>query len=1029
MTPSAWRSTGKGGSLFVMASGYLGVLAVEGLNYAGIRYQGTALIQNVPTRNSTIFNLMFSARNAPSMSGGVAPLLVYQNSTLVGAVTPSALEWTNFQMQFSLFVPANYSGPVTMFQLIFQVGSVPNDVFILLDNITLLSDSCTNCEVTRCPAGTYFLGGGSTGCGSLQSCITCPSGYYCPGGVEQPHPCGIGTFNSVVGMRNILACLNCTLSCERGSYLASPCSTPASTVASTCVTCPSGSYCLGNIDPPVLCPNFAVSPPGAFSVTQCISPTYGGLIPVGTVNSSFSGPIFSVVAGLSGVYSSDASGYAFQFYRNPTSGALTSGTPKSMFMGNVSGFLSLSPDAVSLYRGTTGMFSFCAISSLTSFVTSCSYLDTDTFPIKFPILTVYVSPDSLSVYTGDVGGQIIMYPLGAPTNPTLVAQSMNSEMFTSIQISNDWQYFYAASFVSSSMGYIYQFTRYVDGTLGPLGFVNSFALDPPEGALSMAIDPSGRILYVLGTKFLRNFLIQSNGVLTGLPFYPSYRAQLASQISSPLVPQKFVMSFETYQRSIYICNASGSLLVFAPIDGSLQVSSVQFIINGVDCNTLAVAPNGDFVYVGTKSNPGQLKTFSRVIPCQTGQYKLQNTCFNCPNNTYSAAGNTDSSCFPCGPNFFKPDPSRMLNNSDFEFDNVAEGTSSAITPARWTSGGTTAVVASFQGSFGGMLAKSNLRYVALSGAGSFIQQIVYPQNSTTYHLTFYAANRPNSAGGSAPLAVYANSQLLGFVSPINGVWRQFQFQFSVAFGLNSFILQFMVGSFNPGDVTIFVDQVILLSNKCVRCTTYNCSAGNYLADLPCGSVSSCVTCPAGSSCKGGITQPKICPVNTYSFSGSTSCTLCLYNCTRGTYVSGSCASPGSVAPTRCIICPSGFYCPGGNSSLPCPYGTYSLTGSYNISQCVVPSFGGLTFNDSSIFVSSNAVYSMVAISAAVFMTDSFVNLYQLSLDPKSFSSSLLTSVRNAPAGITDYSLVIKPDTTALYHGICSFFMACFIVLP
>ena len=188
--------------------------------------------------------------------------------------------------------------------------------------------------------------------------------------------------------------------------------------------------------------------------------------------------------------------------------------------------------------------------------------------------------------------------------------------------------------------------------------------------------------------------------------------------------------------------------------------------------------------------------------------------------------------------------------------------------------------------------------------------------------------------------VYANTQLLGYVSPNNGLWRQFQFQFSVPAGLQSFALQFVVGSFNTGDVTVFIDNIILLSNQCAPCTVYNCSAGLWLADLPCGSSSSCVVCAAGSACAGGVSQPTLCPAQSYSYAGASTCTSCPQNCTRGYYLSGSCTSAGSVAPSLCLICPSGFYCPGGNSSLPCPAGV-SCSVMY---FCVVVNCSNLTQN-------------------------------------------------------------------------------------
>ena len=127
-----------------------------------------------------------------------------------------------------------------------------------------------------------------------------------------------------------------------------------------------------------------------------------------TVNASSSSGIYSVVVGQTAVYSSDAAGYSFQFSRSSDTGLLRPGVAKSIYMGSSSGFLALSSDGLSLYGGSSSMFSYCAVSSLSSLFSSCQYLDTTNYPILYPVLTVYVSPDALYVYTGDSGGQISM---------------------------------------------------------------------------------------------------------------------------------------------------------------------------------------------------------------------------------------------------------------------------------------------------------------------------------------------------------------------------------------------------------------------------------------------------------------------------------------------------------------------------------------------------------------------------------------------------------------------------------------------
>ena len=266
VTPSGWSSVG---STLVISSGATalgGMLAIANSQYAGIRYQGSTLSQTVATLNSTSYNLMFSSSNRPSSAGGVAPLLIYAFNTLVAAVTPAAKIWTSYQFQF-----ARPNASISSFQLTFKVGAVAGDVMLFVDNVTLLSDSCSNCMVTSCSAGRYFFGGGT--CGVAQSCALCSAGYYCTGGTSQPVACAAGNYNPNTGSNSTKACQACVTSCAAGFYLANACSKSASVSAASCLVCPSGSYCNTTV---ISCPMFTTSAAGSSSLSQCVSPTYGG---------------------------------------------------------------------------------------------------------------------------------------------------------------------------------------------------------------------------------------------------------------------------------------------------------------------------------------------------------------------------------------------------------------------------------------------------------------------------------------------------------------------------------------------------------------------------------------------------------------------------------------------------------------------------------------------------------------------------------------------------------------------------------
>ena len=104
----------------------------------------------------------------------------------------------------------------------------------------------------------------------------------------------------------------------------------------------------------------------------------------------------------------------------------------------------------------------------------------------------------------------------------------------------------------------------------------------------------------------------------------------------------------------------------------------------------------------------------------------------------------------------------------------------------------------------------------------------------------------------------------------------------------------------------------------------DCPGGTYSAALGQSSVSTCVTCPAGSFCVTGATAPLPCSAGTVSLEGVASCTKCV----AGTHQERE----GS---TGCKHCPAGSYCAEGASTpVPCEGGTFSgESGMWSAQQC------------------------------------------------------------------------------------------------
>lgn len=131
-----------------------------------------------------------------------------------------------------------------------------------------------------------------------------------------------------------------------------------------------------------------------------------------------------------------------------------------------------------------------------------------------------------------------------------------------------------------------------------------------------------------------------------------------------------------------------------------------------------------------------------------------------------------------------------------------------------------------------------------------------------------------------------------------------------------------------------------------------CQAGTFVSAA--GAIS-CQSCPQGSWCPAGASQPipcSTCPSNAYASgactaTSDTKCTPCSGYCPAGNYWSTPCSAFGDGVCSQCGLgslclggalqsCPVGFYCPNTTIAMPCPPGfTTSQQGATNEYQCSV----------------------------------------------------------------------------------------------
>jgi hypothetical protein len=118
----------------------------------------------------------------------------------------------------------------------------------------------------QCDLGCFACPAGTTADPSRSSCITCPMGYYCPGGRDMV-PCGSGTYCAKTGLTAPTPCPGgsfCTTSTSSSTSatvvlqnlgLLAPVRQYASTVAASvsAFQCPAGTMCPQGSYAPKLC--------------------------------------------------------------------------------------------------------------------------------------------------------------------------------------------------------------------------------------------------------------------------------------------------------------------------------------------------------------------------------------------------------------------------------------------------------------------------------------------------------------------------------------------------------------------------------------------------------------------------------------------------------------------------------------------------------------------------------------------------------------------------------------------------------
>ena len=109
-----------------------------------------------------------------------------------------------------------------------------------------------------------------------------------------------------------------------------------------------------------------------------------------------------------------------------------------------------------------------------------------------------------------------------------------------------------------------------------------------------------------------------------------------------------------------------------------------------------------------------------------------------------------------------------------------------------------------------------------------------------------------------------------------------------------------------------------------------CPEGTFNPSTGAASLLSCQTCPAGSLCDAGSSNPTACPAGSFCPRGVGSTGVSA--CPAGTFSNAA----GASSPSVCSTCPAGAWCaPGADEATACAVGTYNPTaGASSISACL-----------------------------------------------------------------------------------------------
>jgi len=748
-------------------------------------------------------------------------------------------------------------------------------------SLTLGAISSATCQ--QCPAGSY--------CTTPATIATCPVGFYCPAGTQNPIGCAIGTYSSGSGASAVSTCTPCTpgttsnVGADSCMNISSPPGFYWPPSSQSIIPCPAGTYLSNSY--------------GGQTITDCLQCTAGSycprpasVTPTPCASGTYSNSIGAITCKICpvGFNCTTAGGTTTPTKCNP--GFSCTGGTNTTYIPTTTNVYSTSASAFAATGTTTSTLAMTNNQACPAGY----YCPDGTYPIQCPAGSwcpagaSVPTPCPVNTYGPNAGASTPPNPNYDLTSTCRMCNLFTSTTFAQFSASG-------ASYCSSSA----PAGTYAPVTGTPQAYTYFGArVGSVSAGVVYTINGTVPPWTIVTTNFINTSTVYRQSGYYIIPSLDVYITELCSSVG---VEQCSAYNIDTTNNA-YSFISSSQL--------ATAVNTITPNTNWLSRYTIAVNPYGSIYATTTTLISGRSYTIpifylNAPIVCPAGTYNSNTSsttlsaCTTCSAGSYCPTGSAINT--PCPLGSYCSIPSTIAPCPD--------GTYGATTGLTSASQCTTCPVGSY--CFNGTNITCNGGYTIGTGKSSPASCVPCPTgtySSPTNTTCLYCPPGQTSTPGSTLCVPCPPGQ---YCSPPANSGSLYVGSNSGNYLSTLAPVPCPPGTFCPGSGS----------------SPQQCLIGQY---CPIGGLTTGSPCPPGKRCDTlGEISPTggSCPPGTFSPGGAgSSCTPC----PAGKYS----ATTGATASTTCLVCPIGTYSTGvAISCTPCPTGkTTTATGATSLAACI-----------------------------------------------------------------------------------------------